>query len=725
MNGKVQGRDYEVMLVNDFLDIYVEHKPDKVYGEEVFDYSDHPGWYDTQDCMTPFNFESLISNDLQVYAGYGIAIYIVPFTNPDEPNATDKEYSVSPDYVLLGKPGNEVNLMDVYETLTITSGYDRVSDGTVWWYMGADGTMREWDLGSNYTFKPQADFTAYLQLERVQYPITLVIDGVTQTLGDDYSVSIGGTVSDISSAYFDDQVDVSFDVPNGYHIGSVTGTLPNGSFDRFQTSTDGQYNTLSFTMPAGNLTIYVTTTNQNTITFELPNTGANDNGRFGIQVSDTGNGLTVTLVQGLAVSTVTVSTDRSEAIVNGSTTLGTGGLLISAYVGDEQLFVLQESGVSLQALESYGTNVTVSIYVSVKWGLTISGDGYEVQRDALSDPSSGVTAPDANGPYTSDTDKQCAYVLTGDRLTVISASEETLVSISHTNLQRTTVIEGFGFSVPGTGNASLHTPVFSLTLTIVVDFTSSGGRDVDAGDWVDGGVTVSTVTGVVEPAIRDGNLVFTYMLNSGTYDFSADYAGFIEDDGNPTSVTLDASSESITLTMVAIDYHVDVQHPPSGVDADLLWHVYDRVTVEDLVERAQAGLSDKDVRWFGYTPASEPTELGTDDEMTVDMFGDGTSCTILGVPKLIGEPGEEQPDRAFTIFLMSGTVDGTHHVSSGLLEGTYDVRGYSVAIDADGSLTLDGFEGTVGAVVLDLPHDQNLTVVIVPEGTGWITAQTI
>ena len=138
VSGKVQDSSYAVMSVSDFLDKYVEHKPDKKYGEEVFDYSDHPGWYDTPECMTPFNFESLISNKLDVYAGYGIDIYVVPFTDPSNPDASDKEYSVSPDYVLLGKPGSEVDLMDVYETLTITSGYDKVSEGTVWWYKDAD-----------------------------------------------------------------------------------------------------------------------------------------------------------------------------------------------------------------------------------------------------------------------------------------------------------------------------------------------------------------------------------------------------------------------------------------------------------------------------------------------------------------------------------------------------------------------------------------------------------
>ena len=40
-------------------------------------------------------------------------------------------------------------------------------------------------------------------------------------------------------------------------------------------------------------------------------------------------------------------------------------------------------------------------------------------------------------------------------------------------------------------------------------------------------------------------------------------------------------------------------------------------------------------------------------------------------------------------------------------------------------MPLDGFDGTVGVVVLDLPYNQNLSVVIVPEGTGWGAVQTI
>lgn len=721
VSGKVQDSSYAVMSVSDFLDKYVEHKPDKKYGEEVFDYSDHPGWYDTPECMTPFNFESLISNKLDVYAGYGIAIYVVPFTDPSNPDASDKEYSVSPDYVLLGKPGGEVDLMDVYETLTITSGYDKVSEGTVWWYKDADGALKEWS-GTDYTFKPQADFTAYLQLERVKYSITLVIDDKIQTMSTDYAVLVGGEQSDESSAYYGVQVQVSFGIQEGYHIGGVTGTLPNGSFDMFQTSSEGQDHSLSFTMPAGDLTIYVTTTNQNTITFELSNTGTNDNGRFGIQV-DTSNGLSVTLVQGLSVSTVTVSTDLSEAKVYGSTTLGTGGLLISAYVGDKQLCVLQESGASLTGLDAYGNNITVTIHVSVKWGLTISGDGYQVQRGALSDPSSGETVQDANGPYYSD--HQCGYVLTGDRLTVTSTGGETLVSISHTNLQQLATTGGFVFTVPGTGNASLHTPVFNLTLTIVIDFTSGEG-DVDAGDWVDGAVTVSPVTGAVNPVRQNGNLVFTYMLNSGTYSVSADYVGFIPSIDNMITVTLDARSQTITLTMIAIDYQVDVLYPADSVNSSQVWHVYDQVTVGGLVEKAQAGLSDEAVRWFGYTSQIEPAEIGINEEMTVGMFGDGMRYTLLGVPKLIGESGEEPPsERTFIVFLLSGAADGTHQVSSGLIEGTYKVKEYSVIVNADGSLTLDGFDGTVGVVVLDLPYNQNLSVVIVPEGTGWGAVQTI
>lgn len=714
----VASNDYTVMTVESFLTYYVQHKPDTGYDQDrQFDYSAHPAWYDTDACMTRFNFESEITNDLDVFAGYSVTIYIIPFTDPDDPNAADKDYTVTPAVILLDQPGVDVDLADIYSTLSITPGYTAVSDEPVWWSYSSTGlqSLENFDEDGvpqgTYIYPLMADSTVYLYLERATYTISVVVDdddsdddpGTPLTLGSDqngFTMTVNGqSVTESPSAQFDDLVTIGFQWDDGYHIERVIGVTANGSVGGFIPTSSGGDNNIEFRMPNGDLSIRVIMTDQNTVTVNLPSDGTSDNGRFGLSISQGESSVVVEIVENSNIKSVSLRTQSDSMSFSGDVTLGTGSFLISAYSDGSELSLLMEPTTTL-GLGDLGDNITIDLYVSVKWDITISGDGYGVSRYALQDPLTGERSATADTETYSD-GNPCEYVLNGDYLLASSESQDvTLTSLTTNGLTRMSdASDGLGYLVDGTIDVLMSLPVFDVTLRIVLSFTIGGQIGVP-GEWGPNGDLIVN-GGEVSPITEGQNMIWTGSVSSGDYAIVAEFEGFgIQE----REITIGGSNAEVQITLDAIRYTVNWAFPVEGTIHSDTWYVNDVRQIDDFTGNTDA------VIWFRSTSDTfdDPVIMDPEDVFEVGIFGEDGAIHLLGVPGLDGEEDDRpsgELDGAILI-LVEGDINGPHQMNP--VDGIDSVVLLSTVVDGE-VVTATYTPGEVTAEV---------SVTGCPEGTG-------
>ena len=713
--------DYEVMGVEEFLNRYISLKPNTDYmdgGEqESFVYSSHYSWYDTHECITEFRFSSSISNDLDVFAGYTITVTVVPFTDMADPDAADKDYTVTPSTRMI-VPGEEVDLGNILSSLTITRGYGAVDSG-MWYSQGSDGLQ---EIGANsdgrHVITPRVDTVVYLMLERESYSITLIIDGEEQTFQSDYGVSVTQCVENTehstSAAHFGDSVNVTFTHRDGFHIGSITGTTQLGVFPGLsheRTDGDGTDTyTVSFEMPSSDLTISIVLTDRRSVTVELADgTGISDSDRFGLgDITDSGSSMSIMVSDTLSTKSRTITTNTTSANIDVNTTMGTGSVLITVLVNGNPIHRLTDpSEVSLDLSEA-GDEVTVTIIVNVKWSLTISGEGYQATID----------------DQTYDSSNMPEYVLTGDVLTVRSTSGNSLTGIQSYGLRSNGHDSSYvwTFTVNGTGNAGLRLPVFSVVLTIDLGFTCGTDDVILRDDWhPDGTLTVTSEEGidlnVGEPTVDgSGYLVYTLTVDSGTYTVSAEFGGF-----SSSPVTIEVGSASITqrVTLSAVEYEIHVMSTVSESFSTVAWYAvgqdsagkwgYSTDTVDGI------GNDDEAAAWFMSVSQdmSAASVVEGSTPIITGMFGDGKDLYLLAVPGLDGEAEETVDPMEFhaVVIVVDGEVNGTHTITSisGVANGIYSAVmddgtevtvGYTGNSDGTSTVTVSGCPAGLGGLAL-------------------------
>ena len=713
--------EYEVMSVEEFLNLYISLKPGTDYKDgdvqRTFDYSDHYSWYDTHECITEFRFSSSISNDLDVFAGYTITVTVVPFTDKDDPDAANKEYTVTPSTRMI-VPGEEVDLGNILGSLTITRGYGAVDSGM--WFSMDSSALRE--IGTNsdgrHVITPRVDTVVYLMLERESYGITLVIDGEEQMFQSDYEVSVTQCVENTehstSAAHFGDSVEVMFTWRDGYHIGSISGTTQLGVFPGLsheRTDGDGtDMYTISFEMPSSALTISIILTDKRSVTVELADgTETSDSDRFGLgDITDSGSSMSIVLSDTLSTKSRTTTTNITSASIDVITDLGTGVLITVLVNGQEKYEHESPSDVTLD-LSQAGDEVTVTIIVNVMWSLTISGEGYDVKI----------------GNLTYDSDRSPDYVLTGDVLTVQSKSGNSLTGIQSYGL-RSNGHDGdyvWTFTVNGTGNAGLSLPVFSVVLTVDLVFMCGTSEVTLRDGWhPDGTLTVISEDGTElragAPTVDNmGHLVYTLTVDSGTYIVSATFGGFVSN-SETLLVGSDSVDHSIILNAVEYTIHVRTTTSDSFDDTNTWYAVYRDPAGQwgystDTVDGT--GDDDEAAAWF-MSDSQDMSAASVVEGFTVittDMFDGGTDLYFLAVPGLDGEAEETVDPMEFhaVVIAVDGEVNGTHTITtiSGVANGTYSAVmadgtevtvGYIDHLDGSAILTVSGCPAGLGGLAL-------------------------
>ena len=735
VKGRIADKAFTPKKITEFLQSYVDHKPDTEYGEGMrFDYSAYPRWYDTKDCLTLFNFETPITADTEVFAGYGIEITIRPFTDLDNIQGSGAGISVVPSEVLVRLPGSEVDLNDLYEGLSISPGYSKVTpneDHGVWYTVGSDGPVRLDRFGeSSCIFTPRADSDVYLFLEKAQYSIELHVKGGSGDEYDEYKIddptnpftmTVDGNSTGVAKAVYGSEVVITFTYSGeGYRIGKVTGQTAHGIHGVGHTS-DGTGHTLSFKMADGDLEIYVDMTDKRTVTVTLPE-GKADNDRFSVSLGEVDGRLCIDIhdtAQGSGNHTALIQTGSEDAyLLDRNTAFGSGSFLITAYAGDGRLVCEPENGlIGSLVLSKLGDDVEIEIYVQIKWTLSISGDGYGVMRYAVSDP----TKP---GDYSSGTIYNAtdgsSYVLTGDSLGAESTDpERALKSLGTSGLNRTGV--DFAYRVAGSGNPSMFNPVHGFTVTVEVTF-ESGGSTVVPGEWSEG--TELTLSGKGSMVQLNGSssgdaMVFTGACETGEYRIEASCPGFVS-----VSMTKQIDGlETIEIALDAIGYTITVSSPVDSKTCDVSWNVTSSGGFEEIIKGVVGSVSDADM-WFRSSGAGYVLLSG--DAPTPEMFDSGNALSLLGVPSLDGTDPTSDPVPRIVVVVSEGPVNGTHSVGpvegvknvtlTGTVNGTEVTIGYSV--DGTGaSLTIAGFPDGTGAWVVN-GNTLSVLIVVVPDLEG-------
>ena len=676
---------YTIVSIPDLLAMVADYKPDTLYknsnGEDLsFEYSVHqPRWYQNELCMAEINFDSRFTSDLSIYAGYSIVVTVMGVIDGLDPFELD--------VIFPGAPGEAINLSD--DVFTLPIGYDGIG-----WYTGYDSSTGFTGNVEDGVLTTFSNTTVYLDLELIDYTLTVVFhkDGTVVTIEcnapSTFTYGEGVTISDIA-------------VPANYHISSATGTvLGGGSW----TITITDQNSLTFSGPAGDLTVDVYLSNQYTITITMPSGDYSDNAHFSFGEPFKNQGVWhIPIVQSTQNrNMVQIPVGSEQVIIDG----------ISRYNGCDVVFSLYSSGSNIAKYHSGSYNLhngsmdadeNYEIYVSVQWKVDL-GANYTANYTAYN--------PDGSQSGTGELEDGDS-VYTGYSITLIpyenyvfgptfSASGATLTCDN----PRTYRV----FWNSGTvqfGDAILR----QFTLTVMVVFSECPPTQYN------GIFTLqdSTTTYAGESTYQDGTLEIVYVLASGGYTWVAEFDGFVESSGS-TSVN---SSMTIQVVLQPVKYVIKFYDS----DEELIQLVdgYWNIIIGEKISSIYPGSSDA---WGVYSSMWDEVVrvIESQDALGYDDFGGNDSDTkTLYLREIPGLSDIVPGDLDVVIFTHQGGINGVHEtgVTTGLesdIQYRVDVGGSIVLITvyADGRVLIDNCPEGTGTIVLDLGRGSSLMIVSLP-----------
>ncbi len=643
---------YEVVSVADLLDTDLQDpipsssllgsKPDTPYRTDLsFDYSEnYPQWYDSQDGYGRFNFGSEVTEDLTVYVGYSVAITVHLY--PGSPG------SVNDTVLFPGAPGSPVDLTG---RVDVSAGYE-ISN----WYIEIDGEYVEIGDSSESGFGTPTNFTTYsnvdvyVALEPVEYNLTVEVDGgldvtVTvdgaeqQPMDGEYSYTVGQTVV------------ITVDLTGNLHVSGATAN--EGTWNRF---TVGE-GTVTFTSPAMDLNVSITTSVGYTVTITMPSGGTHDdNELFGF---DNGR-----IVEGGAGPAYEVEIGPGRSLQLTAPSYGNRSTVISLYGSDGSSHQYQDAFVL-----SYGQlsqDVGYELYVNIVWNVSHGSHyAYDIERTDHRGNIFTVSGWDGTQAYTGDIIALTAedgYQF-GTGFTAVGASLVT-DGVTHREYSVNSGLTGSKTDV-SFGDAEPS----QFTVTVVVSFQKDGSVFTD---MPDGSLTVTTRDHVpvqVSEGSWDsaaGTMTYTFPATSQTYLVSGRFAGFEDEDAVEHTVdvngnvTISISFEAVAQTIVFSDGDT-VLHTYSE------WYIGDTTPLVGMYDGAD------DYRAWAYMgglidDVSGPTSLD------IGLFEHGP-LTMVGLPNVVNVPTDSSEQ---SIIIHSSQLEG-----NGFSIRLQDSAGYTISFSGD------------------------------------------
>ena len=680
---------YTIVPIPDLLAMVAKYKPSTAYensdGDKLsFEYSVHqPRWYQNALCMAEINFDSKFTSDLSIFAGYSIVVTVMGVIDGQDPFELD--------VIFPGAPGEAVVLsVDVF---TLPIGYEGKG-----WYTGYDSST------GNFTGKVEdgklttfSNTTVYLKLELKHYTLSVLFhkDGNVVTIHYDapYTFTYRQTVAISGIA-----------VPENYHIASAKGTVQGGGS---WTITITNQNSLTFSGPAGDLTVDVYLSNQYTITITMPSGNYSDNSLYSFgQPHENGGAWYIPIVQS--------SSNRQSSI---QITVSSGMYLIvndiDNYNNNDVFFSIYSSGEEIRKYigETYYLYVGTidsdreyEIFVSVQWSVSL-GANYTAHYSAYN--PDGSMSNDSGVLINGD------KVFTGYSIT-LNPSENYIfgptftthgVVLTNDDPRTYRVISNSGTVV--FGDAILR----QFTLTVTVLF-SDPYPPTPNGTFT---LQDSTTTYPGTPTYQNGILTVEYVLASGAYTWAADFDGFVESRGS-TSVNGDTSIQVVLqpVTFVIEFYDSD------GASIYTFSEYWDEIIGKGI----SSIYSDSSDAWGVYSSMWDDVVrvIETQDALGYDDFGGNDSDTkTLYLREIPGLSDIVPGNLDIVIFTHQGGINGVHEtgVKTGLesdIQYRVDVGGSTVLITvyADGRVLIDNCPEGTGTIVLDLGRGSSLMIVSLP-----------
>ena len=583
----------EVMTLRELLGAILEAKSDTTYnGNLSFDYSEEsPGWYDSPEGHTPFDFGSEIANKkVGVYSGYSIALN-VEVKNPD--CGGDVNQSV----LFPGAPGSE---LDLYGRISVTPGYEI----TGWWFGDSAHTATVIDPKTDgngniisVPFKTYSTTTIYVHLEKVDYSLTVVFDDGSDNPAYPYSVTVNGAQME-NWFQVGDSVTITVSNLGTMHISAATGN--GNAWNRFTVAADS----VSFTAPAMDLEVTIHLSSNYMVTVTLPRGGStDDNAMFGFS---TVGGKELVAGGGLESTTIvsTTSTDGSIQYITIEAPDYTGHtVVLTLYDSDGDIVGSEHSDSVSFPISGLTADVTYTLYVNVLWTVEL-GKGYTATVDGSEIQTGGT-------------------VLTGDMIT-LTLNESYAFGTGFTDSGATmtssgTDASGHGYRVytVNAGDGSRTDVEFGdaeyamIKVTVKVVFTVGGAP---AASQPEGAVKVNNDV-LTRGIWASGTLTYTFTALKQTYTFTAEFEGY--GDGSVTQYI--GEDTTVTIKLTAVAQTVTFTHGGDTLGT-YTWYVGD----DKRISQMYAGGG-----YVAWTDGERLLEGG--DTLSLDMFSDG-SLTLEGLP---------------------------------------------------------------------------------------------
>lgn len=375
----------------------------------------------------------------------------------------------------------------------------------------------------------------------------------------DFSMTVNGNPAGDKTGHFRDPVTVTLPESygdGGYHIDSVSGSTINGQLpsDGFTVSGLG----VSFEMPNGDLTLVIHMTDLYRVTVTLATGGMTDNSKLSIGLDASGGEVRVSLSTAMGDKSDSVLVSGGTLVLPRSITEGRGVDIVMT--GADGTILTVKGG--KYVLGDLTGDVSLFIYVSMKWELTFEDDEYQLQMYAV-DPVTGVvgstsTRIEHSGEVT---------VHTGDVL-VPDAFQS--YSVDSVTADGATKSEGNRFTVSGTIDVVFHHAERYWKLQVTVNFPNgtdvsqvTGGLKLDGLEWS------SSVKG---PA----TLSYGADVLAGRYEITGGFDGYILDPAMPHSFTV-SNDTMIVITAQAAQFTIVFTDGSESINVD--WHPGDLRTI--------------------------------------------------------------------------------------------------------------------------------------------------
>lgn len=660
LESEAKSKGYLVGTVEDFLNIVIEKKPDTNYrmgNSDPIPYvykNNSPSWNNGTAGLSRFNFERPITQEQNVYSGYGVEVTLRAVVKGEV-----RAGLVGPSVIIPVPDADsgkvKINVGSWKKFVTVTDGYVAGK-----WYLPDNESADGREIYSSTTI--------FIELDLKEYELKVEVgDEDNPSLSVEYAVLDGSTQlfkRENGNYPFNVESELKIKITSGNEYYRVVGVKVGGddwhSFDGKQ---------VSITPSAKPLEVKITTGSRYQIQVILPTEGQSDNRMFGFD----DNGKLVIGTGSSSHSFLVRGSDDGSGNKVGSLELE----LPTDYLGRTVVYTLYQNqgpDVSGSVGDAYASSVDItdirsdlsySLFVNVNWKVeTEQGAGFTYRVQHLSRPLG--PSPDG-GLYSDAVDGN--IVRTGDRV-LLKLVDSYMFDSSFTCIgaewrEDTSIVDADRVYVVLGGTDVVFGKAVSASslLTIVLEFHN--GNDVLRSFRVYGSANLSiggSVVRVLPCGTTDVNGQMIFGIDDAKvgdeYTIETGFAGF-----TPVEKTYRVSeSESWKIELHCAEVNLTFSDPNDGTIGTGVWNVVFKETLGNVLEKVPSGDVDYPV-WYTGSGLIGPEEMLTVESFEVLDFYDSPWSPVLKAVPDLEDLTTPSGMTEILILLNEDELDGEHWVS--------------------------------------------------------------